>query len=482
MATVMTPSRRPRWFPVAAWLCGVLPATVAVAAGAGERALAEYLVGRSTQVTYHAVRLSDGVVLASRDAKAPLLPASVQKLVTSAVALSVLGGDFQFTTSLAVLADDLLLVGDGDPILGDPVLAQRRGGSIYDTFDGWATRLAAAGVSAVKGNLIVDDGIFRAGRHADWPADQHHRWYCAPVAGLNFNDNCLDVQIRLAGGGPTVVVSPATRGIEVINRLRVGPRHLWGAVLSRQDSRVTINGTVSQSTAGPLSVAVNEPALLAGRVLAERITQAGIPLSGGIIRRPVVGPDRKLPPGAKLIAQHATPLATVLHRANKRSLNLAAECLLLRAAARVNGRATFANAQAVAANVLTAKRGLDAKQFTVADGSGLSRSNRLSAAAAVELLRQLAAGPHAKVFLASLAVAGTDGTLAKRLPALRGRVIGKTGTLNGVSTFAGYILGETGTPTVAFAVFCNRVQGGNWRARTIQDALVADWAPAIATP
>jgi len=460
------------------WLCGALPAAAVGAVGAGEAALARYLGSCRTQVAYRAVRLGDGAVLGSRDAETPLLPASVQKLATSAVALAVLGGDFQFTTTLAVRGDDLLLIGDGDPVLGDPVLARRRGGSIYDTFDKWAARLVAGGTTAVKGNLIVDDGIFRTGRHGDWPRDQHHRWYCAPAAGLNFNDNCLDVQIRLAEGVPGVVVSPVTRGIEVINRLRVGPKHLWGVQLSRRDARATIHGSVSQSTAAPLSVAINEPALLAGRVLAERLARAGIPLAGGILRRPVVGPDRKLPAGATLIAREATPLATVLNRANKRSLNLAAECLLLRAAAHVSGQATYENAATAAAKVLTEKWGLDAKQFTVADGSGLSRSNRLSPAAAVELLRRLAARPEAKAFVASLAVAGTDGTLAKRLTAHRGRIVGKTGTLNGVSTIAGYVLDDAGAPAVAFAIFCNRVQGGNWRARTVQDALIADWAVA----
>ncbi|TFG87446.1 MAG: hypothetical protein E4H17_03365, partial [Gemmatimonadales bacterium] len=154
MIRAITRACRTRRLATAAWVCGALLASP-VAAAPGEQAMAAYLAGYRTQVAYHAVRLADGAVLASRDAETPLPPASVQKLVSSAVALTVLGEPFHFTTRLAVLADDLLLVGDGDPVLGDPVLAAERGGSIYDSFDAWADQLKAGGVTGIKGNLIV---------------------------------------------------------------------------------------------------------------------------------------------------------------------------------------------------------------------------------------------------------------------------------------------------------------------------------------
>jgi len=88
----------------------------------------------------------------------------------------------------------------------------------------------------------------------------------------------------------------------------------------------------------------------------------------------------------------------------------------------------------------------------------------------------MAARPDRGLWLASLPIAGADGTLAKRLKHLRGRVVAKTGTLDGVVCLAGYILDEGGRPVIAMAILCNQIRGGNYRARRIIDALVSDWA------
>ncbi len=447
----------------------------------GQQALAAYLAKHTTRVAFHAVRLADGAVVATRDGQTPMLPASVQKLATSAVALSVLGESFRYNTTAALCNNSLLVVGDGDPTFGDPFIAAARNESIHKTHDAWAAALRRRGVTHIAGDIVLDDGIFRAGRHPDWPAGQRQRWYCAPVGGLNFNDNCLDVLIRLRNGVPTISLTPASRFLTLDNRLRVANKHLWGVRLGTDDAVATFTGTVSQTMTDPLNVAINDPAMLFGRTLAERLARAGITLGGVIRRQPTPGPNR-LPPGAKLIGTHVTPLALAMARANKRSLNMTAECLLLRAAAKTDGQATFPGAAKLAAKTLVEQYGLAPEQFTVADGSGMSRRNRLSPAATVHLLRRLAAAKHAKTFLSSLSVATVDGTLRKRMLACQGKVIGKTGSLAGVATIAGYVLDDTGTPAIAFAIFCNRVAGGNWQAKQMQDALIADWTAQAARP
>ena len=149
----------------------------------GQAALRDYLAKYKTQVGLLAVRLDDGAVLASYHPADPMLPASVQKLLTSAVALAVLGNRFEFRTTLAVLGDDLVVVGDGDPTLGNPFGAEQAGGTIYDLPDAWAAKLKAAGLTAVKGNLWLDDSIFRGGRPAGWPREQLSTWYCTRWPG-----------------------------------------------------------------------------------------------------------------------------------------------------------------------------------------------------------------------------------------------------------------------------------------------------------
>ena len=111
--------------------------------------------------------------------------------------------------------------GDGDPTFGDPVLAAAGGKTIYHVLDDWAGILKARGVTSVDGQLALDDDIFQERRHPHWPQAQHQRWFCAPVSGLNFNDNCLDIRIRLVQGAPQVEVSPAARSL----RFRRMPIH-----------------------------------------------------------------------------------------------------------------------------------------------------------------------------------------------------------------------------------------------------------------
>ena len=123
--------------------------------------------------------------------------------------------------------------------------------------------------------------------------------------------------------------------------------------------------------------------------------------------------------------------------------------------------------------------GLSPAQFAVADGCGLSRGNRIAPAALVTLLRRLAEGPGAQGFLDSLAVSGVDGTLRERLESHPRRVLGKTGTINGVATLAGYVLDRQGRPAVAFAILCNNTREGSGPAKALQDALLADWISLI---
>ena len=456
------------------------PATAAQGAGPGQRALENYLAKRSfVHVGLQAVWLKDGAVLASRDPQTPMQPASVHKLATSAVVMSVLGSEFKFTTTLATLGEDLLVVGDGDPTLGDPIMASESGGTIYDVPDAWVAKLKELKITAIKGKIIVDDGIFEGGRNPDWPRGQESTWYSAPVSGLNFNDNCLDISVRRTGASVSAELSPASQFMDVINRLTAGSKDTYHMRLANEDRTVTLLGQVKSSSSSPQPTAINEPALLFGRVLADRLVRGGIQFSGSIERRVVVGPDRKLPAEAKVVAQHATPVAAALARANKRSLNMTAENLLQRATAQVTGRATFADGRRVATAVLVKSYGVNENELTISDGCGLSHANRVSPNAMVTLMRGLVFRPDANVFLSSLSVAGVDGTLHDRFKPYAGRILGKTGTIDGVSTLAGFILDKQNVPAVAFAIFCNDTRGTNWQARAVQDALVIDWLSQV---
>jgi D-alanyl-D-alanine carboxypeptidase/D-alanyl-D-alanine-endopeptidase (penicillin-binding protein 4) len=221
--------------------------------------------------------------------------------------------------------------------------------------------------------------------------------------------------------------------------------------------------------------------MLFGCVLMDRLVRAGIKLGGKIaVSADAAGPGRE--DGLRVIATETTPLPVVLRRANKHSHNLMAECLFLRSAVEPGAPATWEKAAKTAAAVLQADYGLPAGQFHVADGSGFSRKNRVSPAALTSLLRAMAGK---KAFVESLSIAGVDGTLQRRLaaPPCRGRILGKTGSLAGVSALSGYVLDRTGKPALAFSILINgRTRGKRRDAGGLQAAVCGILIRAVDAP
>jgi len=169
------------------------------------------------------------------------------------------------------------------------------------------------------------------------------------------------------------------------------------------------------------------------------------------------------------VATETTPLADALARANKQSLNMMAECLFLRSAAEPGRPADWRSAAEVARKVLREDYGLSGRQFRLSDGSGLSKRNLVAPAAITHLLRALAAE---RLFVDSLAVAGKDGSMARRLPRCRGRVLGKTGSLAGASALSGYVLDLKGRPALVFSILTNgRTRGKTLTAKRFEDAV-----------
>jgi len=409
------------------------------------------------------------------------IPASNQKILTSAFALARLGGQGQFTTAVYSLDGNLVVAGNGDPTIGDTLLAEADGKTIYWQLDEWAQAVRQKLGAKIGDLIVVVSGPGEPFRHPDWPQGQWGNWYAAPVASLNFNNNCFDISFSVTGGTANPEVSPVSRFIKVVNNVNVGQRQVWSASSSSDDSVLTITGTIATGTSEPTSVAANNPPMLLGWVLADRLARAGVEMGGTVRSLDHEGVDWSK---AVRVAGTSTPLATVMARANKRSLNMAAECMFLNA-----GDGTWDGSAKLMAQTLRDSYGLDDAAFVVRDGGGLSRGNRVTPEALTSVLRQIAARNDAKVFLDSLPVSGEDGTLHRRLveESYRQRVLAKTGYIAGVSALSGYILDGEGAPALAFSILLNDVKSTR-RAKAFQDDicrmlvdhLEAQGAPAAA--
>lgn len=279
-------------------------------------------------------------------------------------------------------------------------------------------------------------------------------------------------------GDPTLSVRKLDRLAAQVREL--GIRHVTGAVVGDEsffDARRTANGwrpSYYMTESPPLSALVVErglyrgrlssnPALAAASSFRAALERAGVTVA----RRSRVG--RLDGVDNELAAVAAPPLLSLLTLVNRESDNFAAELLLKHLGAVERGRGTTAAGARVVERVLT-EAGVPMAGVRIVDGSGLSLLDRLTADALVGLLTTAWDDPLLRgSFMASLAVAGRNGTLEERMkkPPAIGRVLAKTGTTRLASTLAGYV-GER----YVFAILHNGPPLSPWWARQAQDRFV----------
>ncbi len=458
----------------------------------------------------------DRKVLYTRSADRPMIPASNLKLITTAAALDTLGEDFKFRTQLLVRANtsagdvELAVVGDGDPSFGDATLLKEMDGwGTRTVFETWARVLSERGVRRVSA-LHLDDSVFdEEYAHPNWPADQRHKWYEAQVGGLNLNVNCLDVYLtRGSGRLMNYRLDPPTEYVTVDHSCRRGDRNAVWLTRAEGGNRIILAGQTNASEQA-LSVTVHGPALYFGTVFAEVLREHGIDCADPVVDRtiragwelqqqsagqPDAGaeitdtPDVSEAPESQhmlaaqsmrhvpwqLLAVHQTGMGPVLARTNKDSINMYAEALSKRLGFAATGEPGSWRSGEQAIKDFLFRIGAEAQEVNLDDGSGMSRQNRVTAAVLCDVLSRMHYGEAAEAFRDSLSEAGVDGTLEQRFGNrgrdLRGRVFGKTGYINGVITFSGYLHGRDGR-WYAFSILVNDCPE-TWKAREMQEAIV----------
>lgn len=428
-------------------------------------------------VTARVVTVPRGRELYARDVDVPYTPASNLKVPVSAALLDTFGLAHTFKTYLAVDGDDLWIIGTGDPGLGDPRLAKRRGSTVTGVFDAWADALQQRGLTHIAGDLVYYDGALDAQWvHPTWGDDALH-WYGAPVSGLNFNDNCVDITVMPGEpGGPAAwEVQPPVRNITVINECWTADTHAPTIEKLPGGNVYRLGGTCARREELK-SKPVEDPGAFTADALRTHLEGRGIRVAG-TIRRAAAPPGGTLPPPpARVVAVHETTLRDILGRINTNSQNMFAEaaCKLtgqawaLRQGRRVPG--SWADGSA-AVHAFLRRNGIDDRGLVVADGSGLSEDNKLTARLLTDLFVVMYRRPDSAAFIDSLAKGGVNGTLEKRFAGYEGRVFAKTGLIGGVRALSGYVRTQR-NEWLAFAIIYNRIPGDVKPYEELQDEAV----------
>lgn len=395
------------------------------------------------------------------------VPASALKLFTGAAALETLGREWEYRTSVAagglirngVLEGSLVVIGTGDP-----TFSGRFHGESRDVFRIWADSLRAQGITRIAGGVVAVDTAFTdPPLGAGWAWEDTPTGFSAEFGPLQFNESVVDLEIFPSGTmlSPAIVVlTPATQYVRIINDTRTVPAgSLTNLAISREDagSVIVVRGEIAADVgAVNRTVAIRDPGLYFASVLRETLREQGIPVEGPAISHASLDPyDPALRFPPLLFSFRSPPLGQILSGMMKPSQNLIAETIL-----RTVGRELRADGSAVAGaavvDSLLRAWEFPALQHRMADGSGLSRYNLVSPLLLVDLLQRMDRSYYREDWLASLPVAGVDGTLATRMrdDPLRERVVAKTGTLGGVRALAGYLTTARGE-RIAFAMIVN---------------------------
>ena len=428
--------------------------------------------------------LRDAEILYQLNPSRLMVPASVQKMLTSAAAAERLGWEFRFTTRLLSTAPigldgtidgDLVVVGNGDPSI-NPRHPDR-----WRAFDDWAAALKAKGLRIVSGRLIGDDNAFAEPAWGfGWSWDDLHYGYGAEPSALQFNENAVEVMVGPGlevGSRAIISTSPLGNGLVVdhgVTTVAAGETTRVSIARMPNNAFLAVRGQIA-ADAKPLvlEASAENPTRFYVTALREALARNGIFVAGGVADVDELRDPMKHDALHELLVDHSPPLTDLVDVTLKWSRNIYAESMLL-SMAPPEEPATGARGLERMRDTLR-QWGLVDDAYIARDGSGLSRYNYVTGDAVIRLLAHLWGDPrHGVTFQSTLPVAGMSGTLANRMKGTvaEGRVRGKTGTMSHVRSLAGYLTTLEGEPIV-FSLIANdfRVPAGEIDA-VMDDALI----------
>lgn len=404
----------------------------------------------------------NGRQLYGRNPDRLFIPASNTKLVVAVVAAALLPPDWKVKTSLygsgpvidGQLQGDLVLYGRGDPTFSnrcyatDTLATGACDRDIFTRLRGLAEALRARGITAVSGDLVGDGSYFEPQLvHGGWETYDLNWWYAAPVTGLAFNDNSIDIKW---GPGPrpgmpaTVAITPWLGDLSFENRSRT--RESGGDDIdffrAPGTLEVRAEGTVAQASRGGTEYfAMPDPNLFAARALRQALADAGISVLGTTRSTTDSADYRHLRTEPALAEVESRPLKDWIFPILNTSQNLFAE-MLLKQLGRVFGSAgSWQEGLSVERRFLIDSIGIDSTQVSLSDGSGLSSVNLVSPRAFTQMLRFIRRHPRWQTFAAGFPRSGNTGSLRNRFKntPLEGQVWAKTGSISRVNTLSGII-------------------------------------------
>lgn len=451
-----------------------------VTAGSGpsplERAFKEFHADPSLQNagwTFYVMDVTAGKPILEHNIHKPLLPASLQKLVTTSTAIMMLGNDHQYETLLqhdgtvdrrGVLRGNLYIKGSGDPSFGSSQLEFSP--DLDEVFEEWLNIISRIGITKITGSIIADERIFDDEMvPRRWLWEHIGNYFGAGSSGLSVHENEYTVYFKAGPsvGSPAEVIGtvPEVPGMSFVNEVTTGATgsgdqvYIFGAPWT---SERQLTGTVPLGANDfPVRGSMPDPPGFLAEHFRLHLQNNGIEIEGESASYRTIKPkDIFVSDDRVTLSTHYSPLFfDIIYRTNLHSVNSYAENLLKTIALQDMEQGTLNGGIETLQNFWQ-ENGMNTEQMMLHDGSGLSPSNRLTSEQLMTVLSTISQHAAFTLLLQSLPLAGYSGSLASQFrgSASEGQLRAKSGYLNNVRSYAGYTTMQNGN-LAAFIIIAN---------------------------
>ena len=427
---------------------------------------------KHASISFKVVDLETNTTVAEMNSNLSLPTASIAKLFSTATALELLGSDYRAKTrvyhdgyidSSGNLIGNIWIRGGGDPSLGSKYFNTEINQKKF--LQTWTDRISTLGIKSVEGSIIADASEFGYNGAPDgWSWIDLGNYYGAGPSGLTIYDNLLKFHFRTSSkAGKSAVInsiSPEVPGMSFQNYVKSSTKkgdntYIYGAPYSLERFAT---GTLPVNSSNFLvRGSLPDPEFQCAFELEQILRQNAIEIKGGIKAARKMGIHSNASDYSKrteIITHEGVRLIDIIDQTNMRSVNLFAEHLIGLIGYEKTGNGSTESGLTVLDNYWKTK--FDIHGMHVNDGSGLSRTNAISAANFVALLIEMNKSNNSKAFMNSLPVAGVSGTLRSvcRGQTAHNRMHAKSGSMRRIKSYSGYIDAISGKK-YAFALIVN---------------------------
>lgn len=403
------------------------------------------LLPKGTQSSYIIKDADSNKIIATHNAETLRTPASMQKLLTATAAKLYLGDDFKYQTKIigqkskikeGVYKGDLRFLFVGDPLL------------LRTDITAMLIKLKKQGIKIIEGDFYLNESHFNGYQWSNGQAwNDLGVCFTSPSNAIIVNKNCIKGNLSLENKDakkarlfiPNYDPVEISADVDVVTKAQRLDTFCALEVTRNSQNRYQLWGCMVPRTRPlPLAFAVNDPFEYTKKIIAAELNNVGIELAGKIKSEKIAFDEK----GSLTFALHQSPpLTELLSIMMKKSDNLIADSLFKTlGGAYFNRPGNFRNGSIAVKNILK-DNGIDIENAYLADGSGLSRHNLMSAELFMSVLEYVYYHDNKLNLLHNFSIAGVDGTLKHHKGVkgkeFKGRIIAKTGSMNGVANLLG---------------------------------------------